>query len=70
MGTPIDMYRIRSNVKLGYWVLEHGNVPLKDTPVFLRETIMRLAAVNSGKLEEIESSIRTCQSTGAMADIF
>ena len=68
MGTTINMNRISRNVKFGCWVLEHGNVLLKDVPVFLRNTITCLAAVNSGKLEGILSSIRTCQSTGAMAD--
>jgi hypothetical protein len=51
MGTMINMYRISRNVGFGYLVLEHGNVPLKDVSVFLRDTITRLAAVNRGKLK-------------------
>jgi hypothetical protein len=31
--------------------LEHGNVPLKDVPVFLRDTITHLAATNRGELK-------------------
>jgi hypothetical protein len=51
MGTTIDMNRISRNVKFRYWVLEHGNVPLKDAPVFLRDTIMRLTAASRRKLK-------------------
>jgi hypothetical protein len=51
MCTTIDMYQISRNIEFGYWVLEHGNVPLKDVPVFLRDTIEHLAATNRGKLE-------------------
>jgi hypothetical protein len=51
MGTTINMNQISRNINFGYWVLEHGNVPLKDVPVFLRDTVTRLAATNIGKLK-------------------
>jgi hypothetical protein len=51
MGTTIDMYRISRIIEFGYRVLEHGNGPLKDVPVFLRDTITHLAAMNRGKLK-------------------
>jgi hypothetical protein len=51
VDTTINMNRISRNVKFWYWVLEHGNVPLKDVPVFLRDTAMRLVAANRGKLK-------------------
>ncbi len=49
MGTTINKYQISRNVEFGYWVLEHGNVPLKGIPVFVRDTIMHLVAMNRGK---------------------
>jgi hypothetical protein len=36
--TTIGMNQISRNAKFGYWVLEHGNLPLKEeVPVFMRD---------------------------------
>ncbi len=40
---------------------EHGNVPLKDAPVFLRDTITHLAAVSRGKLK---GTVNVCIQVG------
>jgi hypothetical protein len=61
MGTTINMYRISRDVKFGYWVLEHGNVPLKDVPVFLRDTITPLAAMGR---DELKGNVNVCIQVG------
>ncbi len=61
VGTTINMNQINRNIKLGYWVLKYGNMPLKDLPVFLRDAIARLAAVNRGKLK---GTVNVCIQVG------
>jgi hypothetical protein len=41
--------------------LEHGNLPLKDVLVFLRDTIMHLATMNRGKLK---GTVNVCIQVG------